>query len=125
MNMRFLLSVSVWAALLGAHFAGDLFFRLHERLNLGSTLLGYILHAMIWATLICAILAVVKRLTAGVFLFLFMSHLIIDISKHSFFPSSTLVNIFDQLLHFATIILAFYFSPGKGEKTKARGAKRN
>jgi hypothetical protein len=100
------------AALLVAHIIGDLFLRVDAWFGIWRTTLGYLVHVLIWASLISIVLAVFKRFTVPTFIFLFLTHYIIDTSKLNFFTFGRFnYNIIDQILHMISIILVLVW-PG-------------
>ena len=95
-------------AILVAHTAGDLLFRVHEWLRINQTLFGYLLHVLIWAGSISIVLAVYKRFTVSKFIFLAVTHFIIDFNKVYLIAFGRNEGyIIDQILHLITIILVF------------------
>lgn len=107
--IKFLSGILAISVFLFAHIAGDYFLRFHVRLRLPSEMWAYFMHCFIWAGIISIFLAFYNRFSIGKFIFLFLSHLLIDTSKHNYFPPSFLVNVFDQFLHLVTIFLVFNF----------------
>jgi len=97
------------AVIIALHLIGDLFYRADILLHIHRTTLGYLLHALEWAILICIPLVVYKRFTVQKFLFLFLTHYFIDTNKMQLFaPRSWEYYIIDQILHMLSIFLVFY-----------------
>lgn len=100
------------AALLAAHIIGDLFLRLDAWLGIWGTIPGYLIHVLIWAGLISIVLAVYKQFTFPKFIFLYLTHFIIDSNKlHLFAFGRTEGYVIDQILHMISIILVLIW-PG-------------
>ncbi len=98
--------------ILAAHIAGDLFLRVDAWFDIYGTTLGYLVHVLIWTSLISLSLAVYKLFTFPKFLFLFLTHYIIDSNKlYLFVFGRSEGNIIDQTLHIISIILVLIW-PG-------------
>jgi hypothetical protein len=97
------------AVILALHLIGDFFYRVDFQLHIYRTTLGYLLHALEWAFLICIPLVVYKRFTVQKFLFLFLTHYFIDTNKMFLFAIGRWEGyIIDQILHLGSIFFVFY-----------------
>jgi hypothetical protein len=105
-------TVGFVAAILAAHIAGDLFLRIDSWFDLWRTTLGYLIHVFIWASIISIVLAVYKLFSVQKFLFLFLTHYIIDTNKLYLFNYGRIEGyVIDQTLHMISIIVVLIW-PG-------------
>jgi membrane-associated protease RseP (regulator of RpoE activity) len=105
-------TVGFVAAILAAHIAGDVFLRIDSWFDLWRTTTGYLIHVLIWAGLISIVLAVYKLFTIPKFLFLLLTHYIIDTNKLYLFTYGRIAGyVLDQSLHLISIILVLIW-PG-------------
>lgn len=100
--------------IMAGHFLADYAL---QRTRLGAykrqNLLGLALHALTWAALLSPGLFLCQRLDTGNFVFLFLSHLVIDFCKNRAaarwrvgYPA---VNLADQLLHLWTVLMVLFW----------------
>ena len=95
--------------ILAAHIAGDLFLRVDAWFGIWRTMPGYLIHALIWTISISIVLAVYELFAVQKFLFLFLTHYIIDTNKLYMFNDRFIGgNIIDQALHMISILLVLF-----------------